>query len=59
MVVRRLDPPTIKVYFDDMKTPVMTATSDRFMQGQIGIGSFDDTAEWDDLRLYGTRAKHK
>jgi hypothetical protein len=41
----------IEVYFDDMKTPVMTATDTTFTRGQIGVGSFDDTSMWDDLVL--------
>ena len=56
-VVRRAKSGTIEIYFDDMKTPVMTATNKRFVQGQIGIGSFDDTAEWDDIELRGVRVR--
>ena len=33
--------------------PVMTATDRTFGWGQIGLGSFDDTGFWDDIRLYG------
>lgn len=43
----------IAVYFDDMKTPVMTATDKTFASGQIGIGSFDDTGDFDNLKLWG------
>lgn len=43
----------IKVYFDDMKEPVMTAVDKTFAWGQIGLGSFDDTADWDDIVLKG------
>ena len=41
------------VYFDDMETPVMTATDQTFTFGLIGIGSFDDTGNFDNLRVYG------
>jgi len=47
----------IAVYFDDMKNPVMTATNDKFTWGQIGIGSFDDTGNWDDIRLHGEKVE--
>ncbi len=56
-IVRRVKDGTIAVYFDDMDTPVMTATSDRFTWGRIGIGTFDDTSQWDDVRLYGVRVR--
>jgi hypothetical protein len=53
-IVRRVADGTIEVYFDDMKTPAMTASDKTFAQGRIGIGTFDDTADWDDIRLEGT-----
>ena len=54
-VVRRIDAGTIEVYFDDMDTPVMTATDKRFAWGQVGLGTFDDNGNWDDFVLRGTR----
>ena len=45
----------IKTYFDDMTTPVMLAMDKTFLRGRIGIGSFDDTANFDDLRVWGER----
>ena len=36
---------------DDMQAPVMTAIDKTFAWGQLGLGSFDDTADWDDLVL--------
>jgi len=56
-VVRRVGDGTIEVYFDDMKKPVMTAKDKTFTWGRVGIGSFDDTANWADVRVYGTKAK--
>jgi hypothetical protein len=41
----------IRVYFDDLATPVMEASDKRFIGGGVGIGSFDNTALFDDLRL--------
>jgi hypothetical protein len=46
---------TIKVFFDDMKKPVMTTKDKTFVFGQIGIGSFDDTGDFDQIRLLGTK----
>ncbi len=55
-VVRRVEDGTIEVYFDDMTKPVMTARDKNFVWGRIGIGSFDDTSEWDWVKLTGTKA---
>ncbi len=48
-IVRTVEDGAIKVYFDDMENPVMTATDTTFGQGQIGIGSFDDTGQFDNV----------
>ena len=45
----------IKIYFDDMKEPVMTAVDKTFTWGQVGLGSFDDVGNWDDVKLWGTK----
>jgi hypothetical protein len=50
-VVRRAKAGTIDVYFDDMRTPVMTAVDTTFPMGQVGIGSFDDTGRFDNVVL--------
>lgn len=55
-IVRRTATGSIAVYFDDMKTPIMTAEDKTFAWGQVGIGSFDDSGNWDDVKAYG--AKH-
>ena len=54
-VVRRIRDGSIEVYFDDMKTPVMTARNKTFLRGQVGVGSFDDTGDWTNVKVYGTR----
>jgi hypothetical protein len=54
-IVRRVKEGAIEVFFDDMKEPVMTATDKTFEWGRVGIGSFDDTTQWDDVRLYGEK----
>ncbi len=52
-LVRNVDKGTIEVYFDDMNTPVMTAVDNRLKWGRIGVGSFDDTGQFDDIKLWG------
>lgn len=48
---------TIEIFFDDLEKPVMTARDEHFQQGRIGIGSFDDTSDWDEIELRGVVAK--
>ena len=55
-VVRSAGDGTIKVYFDDMKNPIMTAKDTTFTWGRVGVGSFDDTGNWDDVKLWGRKA---
>ncbi len=45
----------IRVYFDDLDRPVMTATDATFSRGRIGLGSFDDTADFDNLVIRGRK----
>ena len=52
-IVRRVDDGMIAVYFDDMTQPVMTAKDNKFTWGRVGVGSFDDTGDWDDFVLRG------
>jgi len=54
-VVRKIADGTIEVYWDDMKTPVQTATNKAFLWGRVGIGSFDDLGNFDSLVLRGTK----
>ena len=58
-IVRRAADGTIEIYFDDMKTPVMTAIDKTFASGRVGLGSFDDTGDWDDFQLRGVRVDKK
>jgi hypothetical protein len=55
-VVRKMADGTIEVYFDDLKTPVQTATDKTFAWGRVGVGSFDDLGNFDDLTLRGAKA---
>ena len=43
----------IRVFFDDMSTPIMEATDTHFDYGRIGFGSFDDTGRFDNIRIWG------
>ncbi len=43
----------IKVFFDDLKETVLEAKDTTFGAGRIGLGSFDDTARFDDLEITG------
>lgn len=54
-VVRDVESGKIEVFFDDMKRPVMTAIDKTFAWGQVGVGSFDDTGNFDDILVYGDK----
>ena len=51
-LVRDVDEGTIEVYFDDMDKPIMTAVDKTFTRGGIGVGSFDDTGKFDDVKIW-------
>jgi hypothetical protein len=53
-VVRNAADGTIEVYFDDLEKPTMTAKDTTFTWGQVGVGSFDDTGDFDVFELRGT-----
>jgi hypothetical protein len=55
-VVRRVKDGTMEVYFDDMKTPLMTARDKTFGAGLVGIGTFDDHGNFDDFELRGKQS---
>lgn len=58
-IVRKPSDGTIEIYFDDLQKPVMTASDKTFASGRIGVGTFDDTADWDDITLRGVTAPSK
>jgi hypothetical protein len=58
-IVRTTADGAIAVYFDDMKTPAMTANDKTFTWGQVGVGSFDDTSNWADFQLHGLKVPKK
>lgn len=42
----------VKVYFDDLSQPIMTAEDTTFGPGWVGFGSFDDTGKVDNIRIW-------
>jgi hypothetical protein len=55
-VKRCVDSGEIEVYFDDMTEPAMTAKDTTFTWGEVGFGSFDDTGNVDDVKIWNTCA---
>ena len=43
----------IRAYLDDMTKPILTARDRTLGRGFVGVGSFDDTGSFDDLKLLG------
>ncbi len=48
----------IQAFLDDMTTPIITASDSTIPHGLVGVGSFDDTGSFDDLRLLGEVVGH-
>jgi hypothetical protein len=42
----------IDVFFDDLQNPVMSATDKTFQRGRLGVGSFDDTGNFDNVFVF-------
>lgn len=45
----------IQAYLDDMQTPLLTAVDKDISHGLVGVGSFDDSGYFDDIKLWGER----
>ena len=56
---RTLADGVIRVFFDDMKEPIMVAEDKTFGAGYIGFGSFDDTGMLDNIRIHGPKVETK
>ena len=56
---RKLSDGSIKVYFDDMTKPIMTAADRNFAAGYIGFGSFDDIGKVRNIRVWGPLVETK
>lgn len=54
-IARTIGDGKIAVYFDDMEKPIMTATDKNFTWGKVGLGSFDDTGDFDNVILNGEK----
>lgn len=54
-VVRKVKEGTIEIYFDDMDKPIMKASDTHFKSGYIGLGSFDDTGKFDDIKIWAPK----
>ncbi|MCH2179798.1 MAG: hypothetical protein MK106_13440 [Mariniblastus sp.] len=52
-VTRNSKTGTIKVFFDDLQRPIMETTDQTYGSGKIGIGSFDDMNDFDNIHLFG------
>ncbi len=48
---------TIKVYFNNMDEPVMETVDKTFLNGTVGVGSFDDTGNFDNFKIHGVATK--
>lgn len=53
-ITRDTESGAIKVYFNDMASPVMETVDKTFLHGGIGLGSFDDTGNFDNITIHGT-----
>lgn len=54
-LVRKAESGSIQVFFDNMDKPTMVAEDKTFASGGIGLGSFDDTANFDDVKIWGKK----
>ena len=52
-LVRDSQTGTIELYFDNMDKPHMATKDTTFGKGRLGIGSFDDMNDYDNIRVYG------
>ncbi|MCU0721878.1 MAG: hypothetical protein MUC83_19360 [Pirellula sp.] len=52
LLIRDAESGLIEVFFDNMTEPIMQCKDSTFLHGAIGIGSFDDMNEFDDIRVY-------
>lgn len=56
-VERRLEEGSIKIFFDDMTDPIMEANDEHFDFGRVGLGSFDDTGYFDNIKIWAPSVK--
>jgi hypothetical protein len=58
-IERTLADGAIRVYFDDLAKPIMTAEDKTFGSGYIGFGSFDDTGMVDNIRIWAPSVEER
>jgi len=51
--------PDIKVFFEDMKTPVLQGKHEVLGPGYVGFGSFDDTGKIDNIQLWSNSVQEQ
>lgn len=56
---RNIESGIIRVFVNDMTTPVMEAEDKHFDFGYIGFGSFDDTGKIDNIKIWGPSLARK
>ena len=56
-LVRKVDTGLIEVYFDDMAKPIMRVSDKTFAWGRVGVGSFDDEGNYDDIVIRGIKVE--
>ena len=54
-IIRRVATGEILIYFDDWSAPAMVAKDTHFRIGRLGVGSFDDTGRFDDIRVWAPK----
>ena len=52
-IERKVSDGTIRVFFNDMEKPIMTAQDKTHGAGLVGFGSFDDTGKVTNIRIWG------
>ena len=55
-IVRDAKSELTEVFMDDSKRPLFSATAPQFNCGRLGIGSFDETGDFDDEQLHSNDA---
>jgi len=54
-IVREVGSGRVAVFVDDESQPRLEAVDHRFRWGQIALGSFHETGDFDDITATGTR----
>lgn len=52
-IERKATTGAVRVFFDDMEKPIMSAEEKTFAKGAIGFGSFDDTGKIANIKIWG------